>query len=228
MMLLLLHGSAIEASRRKLQEVRKKFNLDNVLVFEEKADLQQVLTNLQSQSLFDGGRLIILENPPEDLSVNLSLIIHNVSLVLWFDHEVAPIKPIIKLVKDAQGEIVYFSEGREISVFPFLDYLAAKDKKAFLEIEKLKRNGFDIQYIITMAFYLLRNLASTPKKAPDFVRQKLVRQRMRFDEGKIRGLYQKILTIDFKFKSGLLEQDQAEFLLINNFMGVEAFKFLGY
>lgn len=207
--LLLLHGPAIEASRRKLQELRKKFNADNIIVFDEKTDQQQILTNLQSQSLFDNERLVIIENSAESLKLPTD-INKLTTLILWFDHKVDK--------KEWPGfEESFFPEGREVSVFPFLDLLAAKDYKAFLEIEKLKAGGFDIHYFLTMVFYLLRNLVVTPKTAPSFVKQKLEKQRSRFGKEKLIDLYKDILEIDFKLKSGLMEKPQAEFLLVQKF-----------
>lgn len=209
MMQLLLHGPAIKASRIKLQELRKKFKQDSVVVYEEGTDLQTIKTALSSQSLFAGEQLIILENPPEDFfTCNLSSVTCN--LALWFDHEVD--------IKKWPGfEVLFFPEAKEVSVFPFLDLLAGKDVKAFLELQKLKNAGFDIYYILTMVFYLLRSLAVTPKNAPDFVKRKLEKQRINFSNQKIKELYKEMLEIDFKIKSGLLEKPQAEFLLINKF-----------
>ncbi len=210
MMPLLLHGPAIKSSRIKLQELRKKFNLDNIVVFEEGTDLQVIKGSLVTSPLFPDQQLIILENPPEELA-NYTLNPTPYTLVLWFDHEVDP--------KKWPGfEVLFFPEAREVSVFPLLDYLAAKDKRAFLEVEKLKQTGFDIHYFLTMVFYLLRNLIVTPKNAPDFVRRKLVRQRAEFDMEKITKLYKDLLEIDFKIKSGFLEKPQAEFLLVNKFV----------
>ncbi|MDO8577021.1 MAG: hypothetical protein Q7R82_01630 [Candidatus Daviesbacteria bacterium] len=220
---LLLHGPAISASRRKLQELRKKFNPDNIVVFEEGINVQTILGSLLTPSLFSDQQLIILENPPEDL-VNCILYPKSVSsqaslipciLILWFDHE-------IDIKKWPGFEPLFFPEAKEVSVFPFLDYLAAKDQKAFLEMEKLKDAGFDVHYCLTMVFYLLRNLIATPKNAPDFVKKKLARRRAEFDREKITKLYKDILEIDFKIKSGLLEKSQAEFLLVFEFLGHEA------
>ena len=120
-------------------------------------------------------------------------------------------------VKKEKGEVLFFPEAREVSVFPLLDYLANKDNKAFLEIKKLKNAGYDIFYFITMTFYLLRNLVATPKTAQQFVKDKLIRQRKNFSLERLTNLYKEILEIDFKIKSGLLEKDQAEFLLVNKF-----------
>lgn len=224
---LLLHGPAKTASRKVLIEFKQKFDQNNVVVFEEGSNLQRVLDTLSVSSLFPDQQLIILENPLEDFtnytSSSLSDLraegLHPTShtLILWFDHEVNSKKPILESVKKVKGEIVFFPEAKEMSVFPFLDYLAAKDKKAFLELSKLKIAGFDIQYFLTMVFYLLRNLVATPKNAPEFVRNKLQRQRKNFPLDKVTKLYKEILEIDFKIKSGLLEKEQAEFLLVNKF-----------
>lgn len=208
---LLLHGSATSASRKKLFQLKEQFNADNVLIFEEKTNLQEMLVNLQSQSLFDGERLVIIENPPADFTLDFLTLNDALTCILWFDHEID--------VKLWPGfEALLFPEGKEVSVFPFLDYLALKDKRAFLEMEKLKTNGFDIHYFITMVFYLLRSFIVTPKNAPEFVRKKLIRQRAGFSPADIKNLYKDLLEIDFKIKKGYLEKSQAEFLLVNKFI----------
>ncbi|MBI2597394.1 hypothetical protein HYW41_04515 [Candidatus Daviesbacteria bacterium] len=216
MKLLLLHGSAKTASRKKLIDLKQGFDTNNVVVFEEGFDLQTILGALVTPLLFSDLRLIILENPPEDFT-NYQLPTTNYQLIMWFDHEVNQKKAVIKWVESSKGQILFFPEAREVSVFPFLDYLATSDKKAFIEIEKLKNAGFEMQYFITMVFYLLRNLAVTPKGAKPFMREKLERQRKNFNLEKIINLYKNILDIDFKIKSGLLEKPQAEFLLVNLF-----------
>lgn len=214
MRLHLLHGPAIASSRKKLIEIKQKFDPNNVVVFEEGSNIKDIADNLVSTSIFTDERLVILENPDENLTFGF---FDSLTLVLWFDHEVSEKKPIFEWVKKEEGEILYFPEAREIPVFPFLDHLAAGRKEAFLEIDKLKKAGFDIHYLITMVFYLLRNLVITPKNAPQFVRDKLIRQRERFDKEMIAKLYKDILEIDFKIKSGLLEKAQAEFSLVNLF-----------
>lgn len=223
MKLQLLHGPAKEASRKKLIELKQKFDTNSVVVFEEGSDLQLMLGTLSTSSLFSDERLIILENPPEDFSnYTLNLASRSepipLTLIFWFDHLLSEKKPILEFVKRLKGEILFFPEAKEVSIFPFLDYLANNDKKAFLELDKLKKAGFDTQYFITMVFYLLRNLLITPKNAPQFVKNKLEKQRKNFSKEKITSLYRDILEIDFKIKSGLLDTDQAEFLLVEEFL----------
>lgn len=208
---LLLHGPAINSSRKKLSEIRSKFDPNNVVVFDNDADIEKIKAALMTESLFNGEKLIILENPAENIIYNLSLVTSHLSLVMWFDHEIDT-----KNWKDA--EVLFFPEAKEISVFPFLDYLGNKDQKAFLELYKLKKAGFDFQYLNTMFLYLLRNLVATPKGAKDFVKNKNARMRKNFSGGELVNLYYFILKTDFKIKSGLLETAQAEFLLVNLFL----------
>ncbi len=213
---LLLHGLAIKASRIKLLEIKKKFPSDNVMEIEKGEDISVILTNLQSQSLFNTERLIVLENPPEDLS--FQELDPETSLVIWFDHEVSRKKKIM-LWAEKNTQILFFPEGKEITVFPFLDALASKDKKAFLIIASLKeKGGYDIFYFLTMALYLLRSLAVISKNAPSFIRQKMERQRKNFSDQEIKQLYKFVLETEFKLKNGLLDQSQAEFLLVSRFI----------
>lgn len=215
MKLLLLHGPAINSSRTRLTALKQEFNDNDVVVFESGASIQEIMGSLMTIPLVSEPRLVVWENPPEDFYFP-PLNSYDLTLILWFDHEVSEKKPTMEWVKK-NGQILYFPEAREVSVFPFLDYLVTADKKAFLEVEKLIRGGFDIHYLITMVFYLLRNLVSTPKKAPEFVKKKIAKQRARLNLADIKNLYKDILEIDFKIKSGLLEKPQAEFLLVNLF-----------
>lgn len=214
MKLQVLHGPGIISSRQKLVSSKTKFS-DNVIVFEKGSDPLTILGAINTSSLFNEEQLIILENPPEDFVLNSSLHTSNSSLILWFDHEVSEKKPILAWAKKEKGDILFFPEAKEISIFPFLDLLGNRDKKAFLELEKLKKFGIDNQYIITMAFWLLRNLVATPKNAKDFVRRKNEKMRANFKD--LSRLYKAIIEIDFKIKLGLLDPNQASYQLVNKF-----------
>ncbi len=216
MKLLLLHGPANAASREYLINLKKKFDQNNVVVFESSSNFSDVLGNLMTTPLFSEERLIVWENPQEDFS-DYPLNPIPYTLILWFDHEIKN-KSLLDWVKKNGGQISFFPESKEISVFPFLDLLANGDKRAYLEMDKLKKGNFDVHYAITMVYYLLRSLSVTPKTAPDFVKKKLSRQRERFNLEKIKNLYKSIIELEFKIKSGLLEKDQSEFLLVNKFL----------
>lgn len=224
MKLQLLHGPANSSSRKKLISIASGFEKSNTVIFESGTEIQTILGNLMTNSLLVEEQLFILENPSEDFT-NYSLTpipypdkvgtSSTYSLVFWFDHEVSEKKPIYQWVKKSRGEIIFFPEGKETSIFPLLDYLAIGDKKAFLEIKKLRE--FEIHYIITMIFYLLRSLVVTPKNTPLFVKNKLERQRKILTLERLKRLYKDVLEIDYKLKSGLLDREQSEFLLLNLF-----------
>lgn len=203
MKVVLLHGPAINASRAKLSEIKNKFDPNNVIIFEKGADEKDVLAAMQTTSLFGDDKLIIWENPPENF-------FPTTPVILWFDHEVDTKKYL-------KAEVLFFPEAKEISVFPFLDFLGSKDKRAFLELDKLKQE-YDSQYLITMILYLLRNLVATPKGAKDFVKNKMIRMRKNFSEDELISMYQFVLNTDFKIKSGLMDETQAQFLLVNLFL----------
>lgn len=216
--LVLLHGPARVASRKKLLDLKQEFDPNNVVVFEEGSSIKDIADNLVSTSLFSDERLVILENPDENLTFDSFDSSDSLTLILWFDHELSDNNPILKWVKERQGQILNFEESKEISVFPFLDLLAAGNIKAFSEMKKLKDAGYDIFYFNTMVIYLLRNLINTPKNIPPFVLDKLQRQRTRLDKKKIISLYKDTLDLDFKLKKGLIELQQAEFFLVNKFI----------
>lgn len=206
----LLHGPAISVSRKKLSEIKQKFDSANVITFEKGTDTKEILAAAQTAPMFGEERLIIVENPSGAFS-NFTLPALPFTLILWFDHEIDP-----KKFKEA--EILFFPEAKETSVFPFLDKLAQKDKMAFLELDKLKKAGLDTQYFIIMIFYLLRSLIYQPQKAHPFARQKAQRQAKNFSREELIDLYKFVLETDFKIKKGLLETDQAEFNLVNRFL----------
>lgn len=217
MKLHLLHGPGRTGSRKKLLDLKQKFDPNNVVVFEGDINNQEVSSLLATLPMFSDERVIILENPDENFVLDSSLITHHSSLILWFDHEVSEKKPIMEWVRKNNGQILHFPESKEISVFPFLDYLGNRDKRAFWEMDKLKKAHYDSQYLITMIFYLLRNLIYTPETAKDFVKKKNSKMRDNFSREELVNLYKFILETDFKIKSGLIDEAQAEFMLVKEF-----------
>jgi DNA polymerase III delta subunit len=211
MKLLLLHGPAIDSSRKALSEIKNKFDPGSIVVFEKGADPKQIMDSLQTVPLFGEEQLIILENSSIDPSTLITENSEPITLLLWFDKEV-------DIKKFPNVKVMFFPEAKEVSVFPFLDYLGNKNKAAFTELEKLKKAGFESQYFITMVLYLLRNLIATPTKAGDFVKRKNAKMRENFKEEELISLYKSVLEIDFKIKKGLMETSHADHLLVSRFL----------
>lgn len=219
-MLLVLHGPAISASRSKLLSIKQKFDPSNVVTFEKESDPKVVMATLMTPGLLDAEQLIILENPSEDLDLGSSILNPQSSIIIWFDHEVAEKKPVMERVK-RNGQVLYFPPEKELTIFPFLDLLADKSPKAYLELNNLQKTHekfSDNQYLFTMVFYLLRSLVTTPRLAPSFVKQKLEKQRENFAAEELIDLYRFMLGTDYKIKTGLIDNTQAQFLLINKFI----------
>lgn len=215
MKLLFLHGPAVNLSRQRLSLVKSQFEAADVLVFEKGSDPQTMMGNLMTPSLLSKEQLIVLENAPE---LDLSALSDNLTVVFWFDKEINEKNKLLNFVRENKGQVLYFAPEKETSVFPFLDRIAARDKQAFLEIKKIKQAGFDSQYLITMILYQLRSLVATKKDAKVFVKEKVARQRKNFTLEELVDLYRFVLATDFKIKTGLIENTQAEFLIVNKFV----------
>lgn len=215
MKLHLLHGPAISQSRLKLSELKKNFTLENTVTFEDPTS-GQIMETVPAVPLIANKRLYIFENPAEDLDLENVRADDDLTVVFWFDHQLDEKKATFQFVKTSHGQIVFFPESKEITAFPFIDALGYKNKRAYLELQKLKEVGYEIQYIVTMIFYLLRSLTVDNQKAPSFVQKKTAKQRQNFSD--LPGLYRFVLETDYKIKKGLLEPDQAEFLLVNQFL----------
>src|SRR3990167_3249677 len=83
----ILHGPVVASSRKKLSEIKQKFS-DNVVVFEKGSDPKVILAELQTVSIFEDNRLVVVENPPVEFLENVLRITYRVSLVFWFDKEI--------------------------------------------------------------------------------------------------------------------------------------------
>lgn len=214
--LVLLHGPANVASRSYLANFKTKFVSVDIVVFEKGANVEDIKTSLQSISFLSAERLIVIENPSESFSIE-GLVDSSVTAIIWFDHEIKKEKQILQYIQE-NGEVVYFSESKEVTVFSFLDLLGAKNNKAFVELQRLKKAGFDTVYLITMILYLLRSLSVEKGNAPRFVQEKIERQKKNFSQAEIIRLYEQVLCLDYKVKTGEIEKDQAEFSLVSEFM----------
>ncbi len=212
---LLLHGPAKTASRAKLIQLKSEFDADSISTFDESVGNSVIIAAWQTGSMFGEERTIILENP--DLELDVTPAFDLVNLLVWIDKDASK-SAIYKSFLNSQKTVMFFPETQEVTVFPWLDLLGNRDKRAFVEIEKLKKNGFDIYYFLTMAFYLLRNLTVMPSKLSAFQREKLKKQRTKFGPDELVKIYQALLELEYKLKSGLIEKSQAEFVLVNQFM----------
>lgn len=218
MKLLLLHGLGIISSRRFLSSLKGQFESHAITIFDKQVTFSDLQAECQGISLFSEKRLIVVENPPPNLAGENLAIDNTITLVFWCNTELTSKSELLQFVKQNRGEIKLFSEAKEMSVFPLLDLLGSRNNKAFIELQKLKEEKIDFQYILTMMFYLLRTFIQPPAKAPDFIKRKIAKQRELFGGEEITNIYRSLIDLDYRIKSGLIEKNHAEFLAIQLFL----------
>lgn len=216
MSLIIIHGNGLIAISQKVLEIKKRFA--PLLVTEisgKNLSFDQALVELATLSLFAPDRLVILEE--FDDKIDLTKIPQQAELTVVIKYNKAVSPATIKKAQELKFQILSFTEKDETSIFPFLDKLAEKNQQTLLEIDKLL-NQYGGQYILTMIFYMLRRMIILSKNLPPFVVKKITRQSQNFPPEKISQLYKEALEIDFKIKTGRIEEKMAVTLLINKIL----------
>lgn len=217
MRIVLLYGSAVKALFKRLDLIKKDFDSLQIKQYEFKEVAPQQL-NLEffSNSLFSTKRLLIINNVDPGWEADLDGG-EDLTVILTSYKDLLATAKLIKSVKSSKGEVLQFSEEKEVSVFPFLDMLADKKNQAVIEFEKLYEE-FGGQYLLTMMFFQLRRLMQSNSKLPPFVIKKIERQRKDFPKERVRGLYKELLEMDYKIKSGLTEERVGVSLVVQSFI----------
>ena len=218
-MIYLFHGENQQALRDALLELKKGYD---EAVFWEK-ELEELPIYLVSPTLFaqeglPAGRreLVIVEDPDLGGLTGLVGLIKKggKDVALTFSDKV----PRGKFPKDGGLKILYFREEIPKSVFPFLDALAAKDKKsAFAQAHRLLRAGEDSHFLLTMVVWQMRNLAKVKGKATKglhpYVLGKLKRLERNFTEAELSHAFSLLLREDLATKKGKADSTTFDFLI---------------
>ena len=214
-MITLIHGTDQVLVLNKLLEI-KQSNPDAEISEFEGSEIDLKL-EFRTSNLFSDKRLIIINNP--DMKLNLLQLQeqNGVDVVLLFSKPLPLASEILKVVKEKKGVVFEFKERQDISIFPFLDALIEKKKKAFLELDKLL-NIFGSQYILTMIFYSLRKLILPSKSSSPFAKQKIEQQKKLRSLDDLERLYKETLDLDFKIKKGAVENKIGLTLLVQKFL----------
>ncbi|HLC87802.1 MAG TPA: hypothetical protein VJG66_01990 [Patescibacteria group bacterium] len=214
MKLILLHGSLQEAVLNKIGSIKKEFDPLSITEISE----SNPGFSLSSPSLFSKKWLVILENP--DIRIVEKAILEkdpDLTILIKFSKSLEKSSAILKKVLESKGEIFNFEESNQTSIFPLLDLLGNKNKRAFLEFEK-NYSEFSGQYILTMLAYFLRRMVQRPKTGSDFMRQKIESQKRNFSPENIKDLYKEIIETDFKIKQGVVEEKLGVTLLVRTIL----------
>lgn len=224
MKLIILYGAGLVGLNNKLISLKKEFSSFPLTEIKgSEVSLQKLILELSSQDLFSKGRLVILEDPQEDLDLEKLPLTDDLILVVKINKNLAANSKFLKSAQIIKGQILFFPEEKELSIFPFLDSLAEKSPKAYIELEKLQKE-YGSQYIITMIYYLLRRLLVPPKNLPLWSAKKLEKQRLIFSLEKVKNFYRQVLELDYKIKVGLIEEKIALIKLTNKFLFTGSFE----
>jgi DNA polymerase III delta subunit len=206
MNLILIHGNAPVAILNAIATIKKNFDPTAIVEVNGKnANFDQVVINLSTPQFFSEKRLVVLENFEEAVDLQKLPSEEELTIVLKVAKALPANSKLLKSALALKAKVQNFSEKDEVSVFPFLDSLAEKNKKSFVQLEELL-DKYGSQYVLTMIFFMLRRFIQTPKNLPSFVLQKMEKQKKNFTMEKIKQLYKEGLETDFKIKSGLAEE----------------------
>ncbi len=207
-MIKILHGEDIVKSRKRLTEIIEEANREKkeIIYFEgEKVSLEEIRSALESNSLFEKSRLVVIENPknkPEifDYLKNYSMREKEESdLILWISEEVDE-----KILPNAERE--FFKPSSLI--FSFLDSLFPGNFQKSLKILSQLKESEEPEMIFNMLIRQFRFLilardlgeAGLPNQ-PHWRKQKFLNQAKKFTLEKLFAIYQMLLEIDFSQKT---------------------------
>lgn len=212
------YGGGEVSKRAKLSEVKKRFEVeDRVTINLKEEGMERVVAESQSNSLFSSGqKLIIVENAADSTNLEvLEGLSAEVSLLIIAGNVRAD-SQILKSAKKIKATMVEFPSEKEITAFPFVDSLLERDKKAFVELQKLL-SSFGGQYVLSMIFYgLRRNFQSLPPGG--FMRQKVEKQRSLWSSEQLTDKYRETLLTDYRIKNGEFSEEFGLFRLCESFV----------
>lgn len=201
-MIWVFHGD----NQPKLREafLKLKSNYKEVRFWEQ--DLDALPAYLSAPTLFGGKELIVIENP------NLGEIGERGELT-----ERGEGKDIIflfsqrlrqdALLKFKNARVTTFWEEAPTNIFPLLDAILAREKnKALLEAHRLLKEGTDLDFILKMIGWQLRNLAKVAGGAGDslapYLRKKVGSFARNWSVKDLKKAFALLLESDLKLKRG--------------------------
>lgn len=211
-MIFVFHGENQPAVRDALLELKKGY--DETIFWEK--EFEELSSYLRSPSFFGKRELVIVEDPEPSKLTKLTELIKggNKDVVLIFSGKT----PLGKLPRGKEVKIFYFQEEIPKNVFPFLDALAAKDKKgAFAQAHQLLRAGENTHFLLTMVVWQMRNLAKVKGKVTNgihpYVLGKLKRLEKNFTEVELSRAFSLLLKEDLDAKRGKANSTTFDFLI---------------
>lgn len=206
MKIILLSGPGEIGKRNEILKLKKQFSPDCVITCDlQEKSLEDLKIALSSNLLFaTGPRLLVVENVTDQINLQtLAVSDPDLTLLLKAD-SLKSDSSLLTSAKKLRAKIFLFEGEKELSAFPFLDYLIEKRKQAFLELEKLLKE-YGSMYVLVMIYYLLRrNILPLPQN--EFARRKIQAQKQKYQLSDFENFYKLALILEFSIKSGALEE----------------------
>lgn len=212
-MITLLHGDNIESSRKELARFKEEAKGKEIRQLDGRSIDEAGLTQaLESQSLFGGDTLVIIENlfsklgkQQKRITQLATILIQAASMtdiILWEGKEVGA--TVIKSL-GTKAKIQLFKIP--VVIFQFLDALRPQNVKTLLSLFTQASSRDAPELVFAMIVRRMRQLimlkdSVTPEGLQGWQAARLTTQTKSFTMEKLFDMYNKLLTIEYSIKSG--------------------------
>lgn len=203
MMIYLFHGADVVSSRNRLEEIRQKFPDGVTFLIAKEIDYSQFPLLFSTSSMFEEKRIVVVEGKLDSKQFDGRVLERtDVDLVVWVGEKLRSNDGLISLVKGMKGLVEFFDEKVDISIFPFLDGVASRNRRvALTKYMKLVKAEQEPIYLLTMLVWQFRNLL-VPENASGFVQKKAQEFKKNFTFEELRKIYYQLLQMDTQMKTG--------------------------
>ena len=211
-MITLIHGDMIEASRAELTRLKKESKAQEVRSLDGRGLDEAILTQaLESNSMFGGDTLVIIENLFGKLGKKLKLIESlckalvaasaTTEILLWEDKEVG-----VTVQKNLGNATVKLYKTPQI-LFQFLDSLKPKTAATLLPMYQTLVNTTVPEIVFVMITRRVRQLIQladgvTPEGLQSWQAGRLTAQARSFTIDELVAMHAKLVSIDIGSKTG--------------------------
>jgi hypothetical protein len=207
------HGDNQPALREGFLQLRKKYDVYRFW----SGDMVKLYVYLSSPSLFEKRELVVLEDLQLREAVNFLKEFRRRGFAGSVAQDGSQAKDVVILfprqfnkaeVKKLSGaQVRNFRDEIPKNVFPLLDALFARKKKqSLLEARRLLREGYDVDYLLKMFTWQLRNLTRVKSGSIKGINPYVVRKLKRFERSwgseDLRRAFSLILQEDLRQKKG--------------------------
>jgi hypothetical protein len=223
MKVLLLHGDDLYTSRERFNHERESALGEIISLDGKRISLSQLVQALESQSLLEAERTVLIESllskGSAEVIAGFFKIINQEGpkVILWEDRQI----PARHQKKLPQAQMVEFKLPKLI--FKYLESLRPNNAQESLALLRKNLNLSDPGYVFNMVIWHLRHLLIIRGKEfgqfyplSPWRQKRLKRHSSCFTFRQLKSLYERLLGIDVKRKSGgisSLEQELVSFTL---------------